>query len=237
VPMLMPVALDQEKLFADVSALVVVAPHPDDDVLGCGGAIAIAAERDLPIHVLYVTDGAASHPGSVAFPPPRLKAVREAEARTALACLAPDASTSFFGWPDGTVPQPGDERAHPLLALLRAAFAAGSLILAPWRRDPHPDHRAVSALVCATVARRDDLHHAEYFVWLDERGAAADARAADEGTLIELDIARHVAAKRNALAEHRSQLGALITDARENFVLPEGLIARSGAPIERYVRW
>jgi LmbE family N-acetylglucosaminyl deacetylase len=219
------------------SALVVVAPHPDDDVIGCGGAIAAADAHGVPVHVVYVTDGTASHPGSRAFPPARLRAVREGEARRAATHLARDMRAAFFHWPDGTVPSAGERGAGGLIARLAAAIPAGALVLAPWRRDPHPDHRAVATLVQAAVAQRRDVQLAEYFVWLDERGNTADHPMPGEGTPVELDITPFVGAKRAALAEHRTQLGLVIDDAETAFVLPPGLIARAGERTERYLLW
>jgi LmbE family N-acetylglucosaminyl deacetylase len=219
------------------SALVIVAPHPDDDVIGCGGAIATAAARGAAVHIVYVTDGAASHPGSRAFPPERLRMVREAEARRASAHLARDVHSTFLHWPDGTVPCADASAAAPLIARLAGAFPAGALVLAPWRRDPHPDHRAVASLVNAVTARRRDVLLAEYFVWLDERGDAGDRPLPGEGTPLELDITPFVAAKRAALAEHRTQLGLVIDDAETAFVLPPGVIARAGDCTERYLLW
>ena len=45
-----------------VDRLVVVAAHPDDETLGAGGLITIAAERDIAVTVVVLTDGLASHP-------------------------------------------------------------------------------------------------------------------------------------------------------------------------------
>jgi LmbE family N-acetylglucosaminyl deacetylase len=220
-----------------LSALVVVAPHPDDDVIGCGGAIAAADARGIPVRVIYVTDGTASHTGSRAFPPARLRAMREGEARRAASHLARDIRSEFFHWPDGTVPSAGERGARRLIVRLADAIPAGALVLAPWRRDPHPDHRAVATLVKAAVARRHDVQLAEYFVWLDERGNTADRPLPGEGTPVELDITPFVGAKCAALAEHRSQLGLVIDDAETAFVLPPSLIARAGERTEHYVFW
>jgi LmbE family N-acetylglucosaminyl deacetylase len=87
------------------------------------------------------------------------------------------------------------------------------------------------------TARRRDVLLAEYFVWLDERGDAGDRPLPGEGTPLELDITPFVAAKRAALAEHRTQLGLVIDDAETAFVLPPGVIARAGDCTERYLLW
>jgi LmbE family N-acetylglucosaminyl deacetylase len=187
------------------------------------------------VRIIYVTDGAASHTGSAAFPRERLRALREAEAVQALLHLAPRAEATFCAWPDGTVPAADDARAPELLDRMRPHLPPDALVLAPWRRDPHPDHCAVAQLARALVAERDDVRYAEYFVWLDERGADADAPAHGEGRPLALDIGRFVTAKQAALGEHRSQLGDVISDAREAFVLPARLIAGLARPVERYV--
>ena len=62
---------------------LVVAPHPDDESLGCGGAIALLSGFGCPVHVLFISDGTGSHPNSRKFPPPALRALRESEAQNA----------------------------------------------------------------------------------------------------------------------------------------------------------
>ena len=56
---------------------LVVAPHQDDESLGCGGAIALLAQAGVPVRVLFVSDGTKSHVGSPSYPPERLRATRE----------------------------------------------------------------------------------------------------------------------------------------------------------------
>ena len=53
---------------------VVMAPHPDDESLACGGLIAEACRQRFQVRIIVVSDGAGSHPNSKAYPPHRLKA-------------------------------------------------------------------------------------------------------------------------------------------------------------------
>jgi hypothetical protein len=53
-------------------SVVVVAPHPDDESIACGGLIALLARRSVVVNVIIVTDGCGSHPNSSAYPPERL---------------------------------------------------------------------------------------------------------------------------------------------------------------------
>jgi len=63
---------------------LVLAPHPDDESLGCGGLIAACCAAGRPPVVAVLTDGSGSHPGSRAFPPTRLAAIRKAEVTAAV---------------------------------------------------------------------------------------------------------------------------------------------------------
>ncbi|MBV8400094.1 MAG: PIG-L family deacetylase, partial [Acetobacteraceae bacterium] len=88
--------------------VLVLAPHADDESCGCGGLIAEACERGRSIAVAIVTDGVGSHPHSRAYPPPRLQAVRESEAREAVAALGLAADRlHFLGLPDTASPHEG----------------------------------------------------------------------------------------------------------------------------------
>jgi LmbE family N-acetylglucosaminyl deacetylase len=218
------------------TSLHVVAPHPDDDVLGCGALIARAAAQ-LPVHVLYVTDGAASHAGSPSYPPERLRAVREREARRGLARLGVREEPEFLGWPDGTVPFAHDPSGAPLIEALRAFIPANEdvAVAVPWRRDHHRDHLATASLCAAVLRERPRATAIEYAVWLGILGGAGDEPRPGEGVAIDLDTRPWLAKKRNALREHRSQLGRLIRDAHAAFTLPAPLLARALGPTERFV--
>jgi LmbE family N-acetylglucosaminyl deacetylase len=216
--------------------LIVVAPHPDDDVLGCGALIAGAAQ-DRRVRVCYVTDGSASHVGSPTYTPARLRDVREREAARGLRRLGVRERPTFLRWPDGTVPSAGDAAAAPLLDALRAFVPPDErvLIAAPWRRDHHCDHRAVASLVAAVLRERPNATRIEYTVWLGVLGDADDEPRPDEGRTVELDSRPWLGAKRAALREHRSQSGRLIRDAATAFTLPPELLARALGPVERYI--
>jgi LmbE family N-acetylglucosaminyl deacetylase len=225
-----------EDFLRTASALVVIAPHPDDDVLGCGALIA-RASLHLPVRVIYLTDGAASHENSPTYPPARLRAVREDEARSALRWLGVRTPPQFLRWPDGTLPVAGDAAATPLLAALRLAIPddADVAVATPWRRDPHCDHRSATSLVDAVLAERPRALRFEYAVWLGLIGDASDEPLPHEGITIEVASGPWLPAKRAALSEHHSQLGGLVTDASWAFEFPQDLLLRALGPFERFV--
>ena len=218
--------------------LVVVAPHPDDDVLGCGGSLAAAAAAGFDVAVVYVTDGSASHIGSPAYPPERLRDVRECEARAALAILGVQRKPRFLRIADGTVASLGPDQADAIVAAIDEMIgeAGHPLVMGPWIRDFHADHLAVAALVRRASSRRPAATLLEYAVWLEEAGSQRDRPAFEEATPVTLDVRHHTASKVAALAVHRSQLGELITDARSSFVLPPGLVGSTAGPNERFLK-
>jgi LmbE family N-acetylglucosaminyl deacetylase len=90
--------------------LLVLAPHPDDESLCCGGLIAEHHARGHDVHVMVLTDGTGSHPHSREYPPARLAALRMQEAREAISALGlPEDRIEFLGLRDGHAPLSGKE--------------------------------------------------------------------------------------------------------------------------------
>ncbi|MBO0906473.1 PIG-L deacetylase family protein [Jiella sonneratiae] len=224
----------------DAARVLVVAPHPDDESLGCGGLMALLGADNRLIHTLFVTDGGASHPASPSWSRQRLAARREAEAAEALARLGLGRHPrSFLKLRDADMPAPGTagfDAACSAVAALLKRFEPG-LMLLPWRRDPHRDHRDSHALVTAAAAAAK-LAPAilEYAVWLDEFGDAADRPRPGEMEPVAFDIAAALSRKRHAVDAHQSQTSALIDDDPTGFRLTEATIARLVGPVESYWR-
>jgi len=216
----------------------VLAPHPDDEALGCGGLIALLRRCGQPVQALLVSDGSQSHPRSRQYDAAARAKLRDAEWQQALACLGvARADLHRLGWPDGQVPAPGDARFDAAVQGLRGLLERHrpATVVLPWRRDPHPDHRATHALF-AEAARTLPfaIRSLEYAVWLGERAELGDRPRPDEVTVWQLDIRRVLPAKRRAIACHRSQAGAVFTDDADGFTLPATLLRRAQAPFERY---
>lgn len=210
----------------------VISPHPDDEALGCGALIAALRSQEREVWALLLSDGAASHPGSRAYPPARLARRRLAEWRAGLAGLGvPAGHTHALGLPDGALgscdPQVVAER-------LRGAFQAappGTLVL-PWQRDPHADHRAAWSLVMA--ARPAGVRVLGSAVWLGERGEPGDWPRADEARRWHFPVGEHAASKARAIAAHASQLG-LIDDDPQGFTLAAPMVERATQGPEQFL--
>ncbi len=231
---------DDEAWLDSLGGCLVLAPHPDDESLGCGGLIAMLRKRDASVSVVLVSDGSQSHPGSHRYPPSARRALRRAEMERALAILGvAREDLHALDLPDGAVPgerQPGFDAAVSRIAALASRCGARTL-LAPWRRDPHPDHRAVSAMARAVRGRlRTVTRIVEYGVWTDERGTVADRPRPGEVDEHRLDVSSVAAAKAGAVAAHASQRGQMILDDPGGFVLPASLLERCAGPIETYLQ-
>jgi len=119
---------------------LVLAPHADDETLGPGATLALAARRGIEVGLVIVTDGAAQGD----------PAEREAESAAAARALGVPAPT-FWRFADrGLTP------AHPgLLASIRDVLRANTpdAVLVTSPVELHPDHRGL-ALALRRVLRR-----------------------------------------------------------------------------------
>ncbi len=216
--------------------VLVLAPHPDDESLGCGGLIALAVAAGIVVHVAVLTDGARSHPNSRAYPARRLVALREREVAAAAAALGvPPGRLWLLGYPDAAAPRSGGRlraAAGELAALARDQGIA--TLIASWRHDPHCDHLAAHR-IAALAARRAGLRHLSYAVWGWTLPATRWLRR-EPVRGWRLDIRPALATKRQAIAAHRSQMTDMIGDDPAGFRLPEGLLSLCDRPFEAYLR-
>ncbi|HEV7241836.1 MAG TPA: PIG-L family deacetylase [Thermoanaerobaculia bacterium] len=170
--------------------LLVLAPHPDDEVIACGGLVALHLRENRAVRVLVATDGAQA--GSAA--------TREQESRRALAALTPGSSQGlevvFAGYPDRGL---GDEIA-PRLREELLSFRP-DLILVPAPIEIHPDHLALSRVFCELM-QRDETLFADLAV---ARVAFYEVGQPLRPNAI-VDISEVAEAKFAAIAEHQSQL-------------------------------
>jgi LmbE family N-acetylglucosaminyl deacetylase len=183
----------------DGERVVVVAPHPDDEVLAAGGLMRWMACRGREVVVVGVTDGEASHARSGRVTPDQLRARRAIERTDALGALGLGPCTVVrIGAPDSGCADHVGEIADAVQDVLRD----GDLVVGPSAADRHPDHVAVAAAVARAVAALGTVGW-EAPTWALVHGTApAPQRALDLD-----DVAW--AAKRRAIGAFRSQLEAL----------------------------
>ncbi len=141
--------------------VVVVAPHPDDEVFGAGGIMHDLAQAGWSVAVVAVTDGEGAFGRDGARGRAALARRRRAEQALALACLGlAEVDVHRLGLPDG------DLRHHEptITRALRTLAQGADWLLTTWRHDSHPDHEATGR-AAAEAARDLDVKLAEYPVW------------------------------------------------------------------------
>jgi LmbE family N-acetylglucosaminyl deacetylase len=206
---------------------IVVAPHPDDESLACGGLIAEACRQGLRGKVVIVSDGLGSHPNSKAYPPDRLRVLREGEARRAGAELGlkPE-DMLFLGLADRFVPSEGADaqRAIGVIVDCVRQSGAGSLFVS-WRHDHHCDHEASYRITREAQRRITGVRLFEYVVWGHTLPPSTEVDPIPSGFRIRIDP-ECLEKKRRAIAAHRSQTTDLIDDDPDGFRLTQSDLAR-----------
>jgi LmbE family N-acetylglucosaminyl deacetylase len=148
------------------SSAVILAAHPDDEVLGAGGVISLLAGAGSRLRLVAVTDGEASHAGG--GDPAALARRRSQERAEALTILgAGDVEVMRLGLPDSGLAGQEDR----LAAALTGLVAGFEVCLAPWPGDVHADHEAVGR-----AAGRSASRLFFYPVWMWHWSAPADPR-------------------------------------------------------------
>lgn len=205
------------------SRCLIIAPHQDDEALGCAGLILARRAAGLPVSIVYITDGAGSHPNHPHVNPTDLARLRRAEATQAMLLLKVEAaSLQFLNAPDGTLahlsPAAFEAIAQRLAALI-APLAPTELFL-PCRADGSSEHTAAFHLTqrALQIARLKPRLF-EYPVWA-RWSPQRLIRPALTGRVWRHAFPGNIAVKRAALACYVSQVAP--TPPWPQPVLPAG---------------
>jgi len=215
-----------ERLVPPGRRAVVVAPHPDDEVLAVGGLLAQLGAAGCAVRVVAVTDGTASHRGSAQWPPDRLAQERPRETQCALARLGVDAEVLRLGLPDGGLAL----LREPLAVRLAALLSPADVVFTTWRRDGHPDHEATGH-ACAFAAARTGAALYEVPVWGWHWAAPGDPRVPWHRVRV---LALDPAALRRKRAAVQAFTSQLLPDPSTGHgpVLRDSTLARAARPFE-----
>lgn len=187
-----PLLIPSDRL--SMAKAVVFAPHPDDEVLGCGGTIVAMASRGTMVKVVYMTDGGRGDPRSTAE---EMSAIRKKEARKGLDVLG-CGEPVFMDRPDGGLKADREtiSRTRDLIDEL-----GPDAVFVPYPFDNHIDHIRTAQVVAAALGPRSPVACYCYEVW-----------SVLPPNII-VDITSQMDRKLEALAQHSSQLALL--DYRE----------------------
>jgi N-acetylglucosamine malate deacetylase 1 len=123
------------------ASALVVAPHQDDEVIGCGGAVALQVKAGRPVHVVVLQDGADEYEAE-GLTREALAAKRNAESGRAAAIIGLG-EPEFFGYP--CLSDAAGEATERLRHIIRARHV--DAVFVPFVLDSHPDHRAAAYIV------------------------------------------------------------------------------------------
>ena len=192
--------------------VLIISPHPDDDVIACGGTIRKLVQQGTSVKVVYMTDGRG---GNMGYDPGRLVAGREVEAKKALTVLG-CSDAVFLRHPDMGL-SCDREVIDEILTLLRD-FKPDAIFVPSILEFP-PDHRVTADITMAALAKyKHEVVCLEYEVWTPL-----------PMTNVLVDITDVVEEKARAILEHRSQME--INDYSEKIIglnAYRSMIAESG---------
>lgn len=143
--------------FTSSHRILVIAPHPDDEVLACGGTLAQLSKMGSSARVVVISDGALGDPQR-AFAGD-LTEIRRSESRSALAILG-ITDVVFLNLPDGAIG--ADEKTVQTVAHEIEKFQPDTILLPPLL-DQHRDH--VAASLAAIQAWLSTPYRAAALMW------------------------------------------------------------------------
>jgi LmbE family N-acetylglucosaminyl deacetylase len=193
-------------------SIVVLAPHPDDETLGCGVVVARQRARGGAVTIVIVTDGAGNPPGR---PPEQVILMRRDEAVAAATELGlPEQDIWFLGFPDQQLDRFHADLVDRLASLVEELAPEDVLVTHP--DDPHADHAALGRAAVEALAN-SPVRMWTYPIWQWQ-----DPRCLLRLVGLECEYVStrsHRSAKRHAIRAFRSQLGSI-----EDGGLPAGLL-------------
>ena len=142
---------------------VIIAPHPDDEVIGCAGLIQDLVERGTPPHIIILTGGEGSHRGCCDTSAEEIIAARHQLTLDAAATLGlPESHIHCLGYPDG-----GVALEHPATESLRELLAQLSTkaLFVPHHGEGWSDHLQAAEITKHLMTGKDTAIY-EYCVWM-----------------------------------------------------------------------
>lgn len=181
--------------------VIVFAPHPDDDLIGCGGSISKHIKQGNEVTIVYMTSGDA---GSLKYSKQELVKIRETEAKNATKILGVD-DLIFLRNADGYL-EYNKENLVKIIDVIRDKKP--NIAYIPHKNDAHKDHMKTNELVLEAIGRASGPWFQEckgkpwsveivlcYEVWTPLQ----------EFSYVE-DITEFIELKIKALGQHKSQI-------------------------------
>ncbi len=135
---------DRRKIDTPSGKILAIAPHPDDDVIACGGAIYQSFLNDSEITAVYMTDG---RKGSTSISEEKLISIRKEEARIAASIIGIK-KTIFLDNRDSELAL-SDKTVSALSEVIKETKP--DAVFLPFIMDSHHDHIATNRIFIAAL--------------------------------------------------------------------------------------
>ena len=199
-------------------SILIVAPHPDDETLGCGGTLAKRAQEGCRITVVVVTDGSnlfrLSRWKIEEDPTPaETSAMRKEETRRAVDILgASRGAIRFLDVEDGALGGLIASVSEKMAAIIRDVAPAEIYVTSEY--ENHPDH--VAACTVVRSAMRAAQSHATLYRYIVSLRPGLSLLSVPEQS-VALDITAQLETKRMAVSQFASHLKVVAKAQTEPF--------------------
>ena len=171
-------------------SVLVVAPHPDDETIGCGGRLALAAAAGEKVGAIFLTSGEL---GLTDLSADQARTVREAEAKEAARIIG-ITSLTFLRLPDWSLSDSSAQAVESLGRVLQQEHP--NRLLIPHVNESHPDHAATPVILRMALRNiQVEIQVQTYEVWTP---MTSFEEVEDISSVMEIKLA--------ALRAYRSQL-------------------------------
>ena len=195
--------IDVAALLAGARRAVIIAPHPDDEIIGTGGLLAEFTAMAFETLIISVTDGEASLDGSQVWTRAALRVRRIEESIAALHAIGFDPDNVVrLHIADGHI----RDNQQELTKLLRWYLRDGDLVITPCSKNGNPDYVACSRAVVDAV-NPDGTAVAEVPVWTWQWVNPDDDAELPWPSIVRIGLSRDAQVrKRHALEFFETQL-------------------------------
>jgi LmbE family N-acetylglucosaminyl deacetylase len=187
--------------------VMVFAPHPDDELVGCGGSIAKHVKLGNNVHVVYMTSGDA---GNMKYKKEELASIREAEALRGLNIIGVK-NSHFLRSKDGYL-EVSPAELIKVVELIR--IYKPDIVYLPHADEAHQDHKVTNDLVLKAInkARGNWFQEAKGEPWTVKTIFAYEVYPLQKTVNYCEDVTEFMDLKYKALKEHKTQIESVAYD-------------------------
>lgn len=208
-----------QSMVARNKPVIVFAPHPDDETLGCGGTIARKITEGFDLYIVFVTDGRNSHKRTLGInnnpSPEELISIRKREAVDAARILGlSERKIIFLSFEDGKLDRNLSRAKKEIRNILKRIQPEE--IFVPYAHENHKDHRITNFLVSACIRElgiKCTIY--EYLIQSNRKTAFSD--------FFSCDISDTLRTKEEAIRAYKSQVELFFPSQKRPVLLPEFL--------------